>query len=116
MVLVTAAWRRRGFATALLHDAIEQLRTRALTRGFNSSLPCGARLVLTEPMRGRADPGGTVGVFRLTERPGAACDGPGATARVGIFVDDGRITKAFYPVFPPDRNAAEVVAWLQASR
>ena len=23
-----------------------------------------------------------------------------------------RITKVFYPVFPPDRNAEEVVAWL----
>jgi peroxiredoxin len=29
-------------------------------------------------------------------------------------IDDGVITKAFYPVFPPDRNAAEVVAWLTA--
>jgi peroxiredoxin len=28
----------------------------------------------------------------------------------------GRIVKAFYPVFPPDRNAAEVLAWLRADR
>ena len=27
---------------------------------------------------------------------------------------DRRIAKAFYPVFPPDRNAAEVLAWLRA--
>jgi peroxiredoxin len=28
----------------------------------------------------------------------------------------GRIEKVFYPVFPPDENAAEVEAWLRASR
>jgi peroxiredoxin len=36
--------------------------------------------------------------------------------RMALVVDDGQITKAFYPVFPPDKNAAEVVAWIQASR
>jgi peroxiredoxin len=33
-----------------------------------------------------------------------------------LIVDDGQIVKTFYPVFPPDKNAAEVVAWLQESR
>ena len=28
----------------------------------------------------------------------------------------GRIVRCFYPVFPPDRNAEEVIAWLQESR
>ena len=36
--------------------------------------------------------------------------------RMALIVDDGQITKAFYPVFPPDKNAAEVIAWLQESR
>jgi peroxiredoxin len=36
--------------------------------------------------------------------------------RMAWVVDDGTITKVFYPVFPPDRNAADVVAWLRASR
>ena len=36
--------------------------------------------------------------------------------RMALVSDDGRITKVFYPVFPPDKNAAEVVAWLQESR
>jgi peroxiredoxin len=36
--------------------------------------------------------------------------------RMALVIDDGVISKAFYPVFPPDKNAAEVVAWLQASR
>jgi peroxiredoxin len=32
--------------------------------------------------------------------------------RLALVIDDGRITKVFYPVFPPDRNAADVLAWL----
>jgi peroxiredoxin len=36
--------------------------------------------------------------------------------RMALVVDDGKITKAFYPVFPPDKNAEEVIAWLQASK
>lgn len=36
--------------------------------------------------------------------------------RMALIIDDGVISKVFYPVFPPDRNAADVIAWLQASR
>jgi len=36
--------------------------------------------------------------------------------RMALVIDDGKITKVFYPVFPPDKNAEEVIAWLQASR
>jgi len=36
--------------------------------------------------------------------------------RMAWVIDDGKMTKVFYPVFPPDKNAEEVVAWLQASR
>ena len=36
--------------------------------------------------------------------------------RMALVVDDGQITKAFYPVFPPDKSAAEVIAWIQESR
>jgi peroxiredoxin len=32
--------------------------------------------------------------------------------RVTLVAERGRIAKVFYPVFPPDRNAAEVLAWL----
>jgi peroxiredoxin len=32
--------------------------------------------------------------------------------RMALVIDDGDITKVFYPVFPPDQSAAEVVAWL----
>ena len=33
--------------------------------------------------------------------------------RVTLVIRDGEIVKVFYPVFPPDRNAAEVLAWLR---
>lgn len=36
--------------------------------------------------------------------------------RLALVIDDGRITKVFYPVFPPDRNATDVLAWLQEHR
>jgi len=34
--------------------------------------------------------------------------------RVTLVAVRGRIEKVFYPVFPPDRNAADVVDWLEA--
>ncbi len=34
--------------------------------------------------------------------------------RMALVIDDGVIVKSFYPVFPPDRNAEEVIAWLRS--
>jgi len=36
--------------------------------------------------------------------------------RLTIIALDGVIRKVFYPVFPPDKNAQQVVAWLRAQR
>jgi peroxiredoxin len=33
--------------------------------------------------------------------------------RLTMVIDDGRIEKVFYPVFPPDKNAEEVIGWLR---
>jgi peroxiredoxin len=33
--------------------------------------------------------------------------------RLTLVIDDGRIEKVFYPVFPPNENAQEVVGWLR---
>ena len=35
--------------------------------------------------------------------------------RLALVIDDGTIAHCFYPVFPPDRNAADVLAWLAAN-
>jgi peroxiredoxin len=34
--------------------------------------------------------------------------------RLALVASERRVVKVFYPVFPPDRNAADVVAWLRA--
>lgn len=36
--------------------------------------------------------------------------------RLALAVQDGRIVKAWYPVFPPDRNAKEVLEWLAVKK
>jgi peroxiredoxin len=33
--------------------------------------------------------------------------------RLALIIDDGRIAHVFYPVFPPDRNAGDVLEWLK---
>ncbi|CAN5365690.1 peroxiredoxin [soil metagenome] len=35
--------------------------------------------------------------------------------RLAVIIDDGRIGHVFYPVFPPDRNAGDVLQWLKAN-
>ena len=32
--------------------------------------------------------------------------------RATLIINDGRIEKVFYPVFPPDKNAEDVIEWL----
>jgi peroxiredoxin len=36
--------------------------------------------------------------------------------RLALIAEHGRIVKVFYPVFPPDRNAKDVLEWLRAQR
>ncbi len=33
--------------------------------------------------------------------------------RLTLIIETGKIEKVFYPVFPPDKNAEEVLAWLK---
>jgi peroxiredoxin len=34
--------------------------------------------------------------------------------RLTFVAEEGRIVKVFYPVFPPEHNADEVLAWLES--
>jgi peroxiredoxin len=34
--------------------------------------------------------------------------------RLTLVVRDGRIEHVFYPIFPPDRHAEQVLGWLSA--
>jgi peroxiredoxin len=43
-------------------------------------------------------------------------DGMELYRRLTLIVEDARIVKVFYPVFPPDRSAEETLAWLHTAR
>lgn len=73
-------------------------------RRFNHLLPCGAELLRTE-RRGRY----TVGVFRLVERPGARCDGPGAVVETAFVIRGGRIAEWRRLPDPDQSGAAPLV-------
>jgi peroxiredoxin len=45
--------------------------------------------------------------------PDFAADGMRLYKRMALIIDDGVITRCFYPVFPPDRNATDVLTWLR---
>ncbi len=57
--------------------------------------------------------------FRLTRAlrlPAFETSGMILLKRLTFVVRDGIIEHVFYPVFPPDQNAAEVAGWLRAER
>lgn len=54
--------------------------------------------------------------FALTgalQLPTFVVDGRRLIKRLTLIVRRGRIEQVFYPVFPPDRHAEEVIAWLR---
>ena len=68
------------------------------------------RLHLPFPVLSDAD-------FKLTKAlnlPTFIAAGMTLLKRMVFVIDDGVMTKVFYPVFPPDKSAEEVVAWLRA--
>ena len=50
---------------------------------------------------------------QLLRLPTFAVAGMELYKRVTLVAANGRIRKVFYPVFPPDQNAKDVVAWLR---
>ena len=56
--------------------------------------------------------------FKLTRAlnlPTFTVDGMTLIKRMAWVIDNGAMTKAFYPVFPPDQSADEVLRWLRCS-
>jgi peroxiredoxin len=47
--------------------------------------------------------------------PTFTAEGMTLIKRLTLIVRAGRIEPLFYPVFPPDKHAEEVIAWLQAA-
>ena len=52
---------------------------------------------------------------RALRLPTFSVDGMTLIRRITLILRDGTIEKVFYPVFPPDRNAAEVLSWLASA-
>jgi peroxiredoxin len=50
---------------------------------------------------------------RALDLPTFTTSGMTLLHRLELIIYDGVISKAFYPVFPPDKNAEEVIAWLR---
>lgn len=50
---------------------------------------------------------------KLLKLPTFTVAGMTLLRRMVLVIDDGAITHVFYPVFPPDKSAADVVAWLK---
>ncbi|MCC7250692.1 peroxiredoxin [Hyphomicrobium sp.] len=56
-----------------------------------------------------------LGLARAMALPTMEVAGRTMIRRLALIIDDGAVTHVFYPVFPPDRNAGDVLAWLQAN-
>jgi peroxiredoxin len=69
-----------------------------------------ARLQL--PIELRND--GQLALAKAMKLPTFEYQGMRLIKRLTIIVTGGLIRKVFYPVFPPDNNAGEVIAWLTA--
>jgi peroxiredoxin len=55
-------------------------------------------------------------VAEALDLPTFEVDGMRLYKRITLIADRGEIVKVFYPVFPPNRNAQDVLEWLQANR
>ena len=53
---------------------------------------------------------------RAMSLPTFEVDGMTLTKRLTLVIAAGRVEHVFYPVFPPDAHAAEVISWLNAGR
>jgi peroxiredoxin len=56
-----------------------------------------------------------LGLTRALELPRFEVGGQTLLKRLTLLLRDGAVERVWYPVFPPDRHAGEVLAWLQAN-
>jgi peroxiredoxin len=94
------------------HDDLQALGARVFglsTQTTDYQREAATRLQLPFPLLSDAD-------LRFTHAmnlPTFEFSGMTLLKRLTLILRDGRTEHVFYPVFPPDRNAAEVVAWLR---
>jgi peroxiredoxin len=68
-----------------------------------------ARLALPFPLLSDSD----LVLAAVLRLPTFSAGGVVRYKRLTLVLNPGRISRVFYPVFPPDRHAAEVLAWLR---
>ena len=98
-------------------DHFAELRQLGVARVFGLSTQdsgyqreAADRLHLPFPVLSDAD----LRLTRALDLPTFAVAGMTLLKRMVFVIDDGVMTKVFYPVFPPDKSAEEVVGWLRA--
>ena len=52
---------------------------------------------------------------KALDLPTVVIEGKTLLRRLTLVIDDGSVSKVFYPVFPPDQNAGDVLEWLRAN-
>jgi peroxiredoxin len=100
-------------------DHFAELKTLGVARVFGLSTQDSAyqqeaasRLLLSFPILSDEK----LALTKALKLPTFTAAGMTLLKRMALVIDDGVITKAFYPVFPPDKSAAEVIAWIHASK
>ena len=58
----------------------------------------------------------SLALCRALELPLFEVEGMTLIKRLTLIIDNGRIEHVFYPVFPPERNATDVIAWLSSRK
>jgi peroxiredoxin len=96
-------------------DHFADLKARGVARVFGLSTQdtdyqreAVERLHLPFPVLSDAE----MALIRALKLPTFEVEGMTLLKRMAWVIDNGVITKVFYPVFPPDKSAAEVVGWL----
>jgi peroxiredoxin len=79
------------------------------TQSRDYQAEAAARLHLPFPLMSDAD----LAFGEALNLPGMDVDGTYLHKRLTMIARDGVIAKVFYPVFPPDQDAANVIDWLQ---
>ena len=104
--------------TCSFRDLIGELKAAGASRVFGLSTQdtdyqreMVGRLHVPFPILSDSD----LALTRALNLPTMTVAGQSLLKRLALIIDDARITHVFYPVFPPDRNAGDVLAWLKAN-
>ncbi|EME46014.1 hypothetical protein DOTSEDRAFT_51604 [Dothistroma septosporum NZE10] len=98
-------------------DASQEFESLGVSRVFGASTQdTGYQREVKErvhlPYELLSDEGGEM--IKALKLPTFEWQGTTLIKRMSLVIEDGKIVKVFYPVFPPDRSAGQVLEWLKA--